>query len=487
MAARPQRSPSRRAAVEVTQPIYRSSRATPRDLLVFFCNPKASPLQGLDIEAHSCQEAYPRSADVRLKRNLDPQELRQELLARPPRAFLFLGHANLAFDERPTLAFTNPAREMVAVKPEVLARMLGAFSVARGGPLELVVLNGCESEELGKAVRAAGVPYVVCWRTLVETRAAAVFSTAFFDAAVKNKFDYAAAFEQARLAVEAVPMQRQLSGAQCAVMPKYELRDPLAHPTLSRGQSWAAGVPVLLGPEPPLPWWRTLLSPLLSPLLALVYEADLAAREAIARRFGASRPPLALHDLGLQPGDQIWASVVIGYTRRVEWRTTVRSARCVTWAAMPSVDPCRYREPYDGNVSFVLTHHGKRLLDEDNQLYYEFRRIPSSGVADGGGDGGVGVGGQGIDGGSIEGHSGGVGPTVTARLLTRLVLLALAACATWGAYRAVAMLLVYVLVPLVSSPLLILCRTLMALVTVILGRVIYRLATEEEPVEGEAT
>ena len=492
MATRPRRSPSRRATAAATA-TYRGVRSTPRDLLVFYCNPKKAQLPGLDCEAHSCQEAYPRSADVRLKRNLDPEELRLELLARPPRAFLFLGHANVAFDGRPTLAFTNPEQEMVAVKPEVLARMLGAFSVARGGPLEVVFLNGCESEDLGKAVHAAGVPHVVCWRTLVETRAAAVFSTAFFDAAVKHNCDYAAAFEQAKLAVEAVPMQGKLDSTQSAFVPKYELRDPLAVPALSRGESWAAGVPVLLYPEPQPSWGRALLSPLLSPLLALLEESDLAAREAIARRFGKNRPPLALHDLGIQPGDQIWASVVIGYTRRVVWRTTVKSARCVTWDAMPSVDPIRYEKPYDGNVTFVLTHHGKRLLDEDNQLYYEFRRVADGGDGNGVGNGGRGVGdvggGSGIGGGAIEGDSGrggGAGPSVAARLLTRLVLLALTVGALWVAYRTVAVLLVHVLLPLVRSPLLAVYRALMALVTVILVRVAYRLFTEDGPVEGEA-
>ena len=237
---RPPKSPKRQrqrcgapAPALEASPSYRGVRDTPRDLLVFYCNPKREPLSGLDKEAHDCQEAFPRGADVRQKRNLDPEELREELLARPPRAFLFLGHANAALNGKPTLAFTNRDGDLVTVKPDVLARMLGAFSPAQGGPLELVFLNGCESVALGEAVHKAGVPFVVrrplthrqgsrsarsthchspvgkpvaarriatqvCWETLVENGAAATFSRAFFRASAKHGCTYEAAFEQVR-------------------------------------------------------------------------------------------------------------------------------------------------------------------------------------------------------------------------------------------------------------------------------------------------
>ena len=142
------------------------------------------------------QRAYPRDADVRQVRNLDPNELRQELCTRPPRAFMFIGHANIELEGQRTLAFTDRRRELVAVRPATLASMLGQFSPARGGPLELVFLNGCESEALGKAVRKAGIPNVVCWRTLVENGAARPFSEAFFTAYAQQGCDAAEAFEQ---------------------------------------------------------------------------------------------------------------------------------------------------------------------------------------------------------------------------------------------------------------------------------------------------
>lgn len=48
--------------------------------------------------------------------------------------------------------------------------------------LELVVLNGCESLELGKMCREAGVPVVVCWETEVADEAAYLFARGFFGA-----------------------------------------------------------------------------------------------------------------------------------------------------------------------------------------------------------------------------------------------------------------------------------------------------------------
>lgn len=199
---RPVRSPCRRESSSGSSgagsPGGRSSPRNdePRDLLIFSCNPKACALPGLDDEAHAVQRAYPRDADVRQVRNLDPNELRQELRTRPPRAFMFIGHANIELEGQRTLAFTDRRRELVAVRPETLASMLGQFSPARGGPLELVFLNGCESEALGQAVRRAGIPHVVCWRTLVENGAARPFSEAFFSAYAQQGCDAAEAFEQ---------------------------------------------------------------------------------------------------------------------------------------------------------------------------------------------------------------------------------------------------------------------------------------------------
>ena len=100
---------------------------------------------------------------------------------------------------------------------------------AAGGPLELVFLNGCHSEALGSAVYEAGVPFVVCWRTLVENSAAQVFAATFFET-LSQGHDYGRCFEEARseVALQVRP-GRLADGTPCAV-PKYTLTDPEAPP-----------------------------------------------------------------------------------------------------------------------------------------------------------------------------------------------------------------------------------------------------------------
>ena len=75
------------------------------------------------------------------------------------------------------------------MRPNEIAEMLGAHSPRSGGRLELVFLNGCCSEELGRAVHAAGVPVVVCWSTLAENSAARIFAMTFFKTYMRGK-DY---------------------------------------------------------------------------------------------------------------------------------------------------------------------------------------------------------------------------------------------------------------------------------------------------------
>ena len=165
-----------------------------------------------------------------------PNLLRDELSLKTTRRFLFCGHADAALGAQKTLGFTSEVTgEMATIQPEVragcgapppppypspppptplplhqvLAEMLGAHAPCNGGRLELVFLNGCCSELLGRAVRAlnrplaprptpsrapdaptstctpvqvhaAGVPVVVCWSTLAENSAARIFAMTFF-------------------------------------------------------------------------------------------------------------------------------------------------------------------------------------------------------------------------------------------------------------------------------------------------------------------
>ena len=70
----------------------------------------------------------------------------------------------------------------------------------KGGTVECVVLNACESEEMGKKLLEYGVPHVVCWRSEVRDVTAMKFSEAFYKALDRQsdgRRDYRRAFEQA--------------------------------------------------------------------------------------------------------------------------------------------------------------------------------------------------------------------------------------------------------------------------------------------------
>ena len=242
--ARARRSPApRRTSLRASTESYRGIQAKPRDLLIFYCNPKGAPLEELDDEAHGVQECFPKDADVRQKRNLDPEELREEMLSRRPRAFLFIGHADANLNGQHTLAFTDRRRQLVVVDPDVLARILGGHAPKQGGPLELVVLNGCKSLELARAIHAAGVPHVVAWRTRVDNEAARIFSVAFFQALFTHGCSHSAAFEQAKQRIETVTGPGNVNRMSGEV-PRFELRDPDDSNSGTRPR--AVGIPVLL-------------------------------------------------------------------------------------------------------------------------------------------------------------------------------------------------------------------------------------------------
>jgi hypothetical protein len=72
---------------------------------------------------------------------------------------------------------------------------------ANGGTIECVVLNACETEEMGKKLIVAGVSYVVCWRSEVQDNTAREFALQFYASLNEQDparpRDYRRAFEQA--------------------------------------------------------------------------------------------------------------------------------------------------------------------------------------------------------------------------------------------------------------------------------------------------
>ena len=99
--------------------------------------------------------------------------IKRKLRERATRRFLFSGHADLSdpSDRWLTLGLTRPGGGLLPFgesEPAAIAALLGDHSHQGGrggGLLELVFINGCFSEELGRRISAKGVDFVVCWRT----------------------------------------------------------------------------------------------------------------------------------------------------------------------------------------------------------------------------------------------------------------------------------------------------------------------------------
>ena len=179
----------------------------------------------------------------------DAERLRASLKEARVRRFLFSGHADAKVPsgggER-SLGFTKPGGVLETISsPDTLASLLGAHAPRHGGALELVFLNGCNSDSLGRAVHAAGVPHVVCWQTQCADGAARIFARTFFQASAQG-CTYEQAFEEAKRGVLGTTRRAAASGGPR--VPMYELRARHTPPQQSflHPSPIAAGIPVLL-------------------------------------------------------------------------------------------------------------------------------------------------------------------------------------------------------------------------------------------------
>lgn len=160
--------------------------------------------------------------------------MRSELLRHPYTHFLFSGHGDAELGPSGasgegasrTLGFTSPNGGLETVTPETLADVLGAHSPRCGGCLSTVVLNGCQTSHMGERVRAAGVTFVLCWRTKAENTAARLLACSFFASLAAGRGHHQA-FEDAKAAVRCVTRPGRLANGVQSSVPAYELRDPL--------------------------------------------------------------------------------------------------------------------------------------------------------------------------------------------------------------------------------------------------------------------
>lgn len=194
------------------------------------------------------QEAQAADRDCTFER-LEAELAERGARGRSPCYFLFSGHANLHDEGRPKrLGFTDSEGNLAPADNDRVAALLGEHARTHpgsSGTIELVVLNGCGSLDLGRKCRSRGVPVVVCWETDVQDEAAYLFVRGFFRSLAESR-DFEVAFRAGKAAVRS-KTRLVLEGARTRTVPFFELTAPGPEPAkpLPSG-SFAAGVPAML-------------------------------------------------------------------------------------------------------------------------------------------------------------------------------------------------------------------------------------------------
>ena len=117
--------------------------------------------------------------------------------------------------------------------------------------LEMVVLNGCDTLELGQMCCDHGVPTVVCWSTKLEDKAAYLFVRGFFRS-IRRSLDqnersperYHSAFAVGKEAVTGKKRLYKRTDGEVEEVPYFALRDPRSGAWLNG--SLAAGIPEIV-------------------------------------------------------------------------------------------------------------------------------------------------------------------------------------------------------------------------------------------------
>ena len=137
------------------------------------------------------------------------------------RATLFFeGHGDAPLGGEHVLAFVGPDGEMETLAIRTIAETVRPHAVE--GELLTVVLMGCQTLALAKALREAGVANVICWETILHDRAAAEFSGAFALRTAAGRTPQQA-FDEAQAAVESITEPGYLDSGLPALVQKYEL------------------------------------------------------------------------------------------------------------------------------------------------------------------------------------------------------------------------------------------------------------------------
>ena len=154
-------------------------------------------MDSVNIEADNIRDQFGVVRAV-VERNISKDDLDRLLTGK--RAWFFPGHGDALLQGERVLAFVSSAGNLEAISIDTLVGIVQRHTSAGKGQLELIVLTGCCTLELGTSLyERARVPHVVCWETLLEDGAGRVFGTAFAKHIVLGDSP-ADAFHQAKIA-----------------------------------------------------------------------------------------------------------------------------------------------------------------------------------------------------------------------------------------------------------------------------------------------
>ena len=127
-----------------------------RRFAVVFCSPKTGPLTYW-AEAQEMLDAGVLFSDANLSQGATLDAVKKLMREFDPHILWFVGHGNVMLAGELTLCWTTDSGGAVLIDARVCSDVLSAHTPKRGGSLECVVLNACETMKDGAALgRCAG-------------------------------------------------------------------------------------------------------------------------------------------------------------------------------------------------------------------------------------------------------------------------------------------------------------------------------------------
>lgn len=122
-----------------------------RRFAVVFCSPTIGPL-AYWAEAQEMLDAGVLSSDANLSQGATLDALKKLMRDFDPHILWFVGHGNAVLAGKLTLCWTTDSGGAVLIDARVCSDVLSAHTPKRGGSLECVVLNACETMKDGGAL-----------------------------------------------------------------------------------------------------------------------------------------------------------------------------------------------------------------------------------------------------------------------------------------------------------------------------------------------